>query len=217
MSVEPLTLLAGAVGAGAEPPDDPVSDRILDAALDLAAASGVQNLTMDAVARRARVGRMTVYRRFGDRPALIAALGAREGRRCLEQLDAAAGIDAPIADQVAAGFATSLRLAREHPLLSRLARLEPGTVLTALTEDGGALFALAREYLSQRLRRSQRAGVLGALEVDEAAELLVRLAISFVLIPESVLPLDDEGRVKRLARELLAPILTTGPRRTSAS
>ncbi|HEY8082448.1 MAG TPA: TetR/AcrR family transcriptional regulator [Solirubrobacterales bacterium] len=207
MAVEPLTLLTHAVGPDAAPPDDATSNRILDAALDLAAASGVQHLTMDAVARRAHVGRMTVYRRFGDKQALVAALGAREGRRCLAELDAAAEPDAPIAEQVAAGFATSLRLAREHPLLSRLARLEPETVLGALTEDGGALFAVARAYLERRLRESQLAGVLGPIEVGEAAELLVRLAVSFVLIPESVLPLEDEDRVRELARQLLAPIL----------
>jgi len=207
MAVEPLTLLTHAVGSDAEPPDDATSNRILDATLELAAASGVEHLTMDAVARRAHVGRMTVYRRFGDKQALVAALGVREGRRCLAELDAAASIDAPIAEQVAAGFVTSLRLAREHPLLSRLARLEPETVLGALTEDGGALFVVARGYLGQRLRESQRAGVLGPIEVDEAAELLVRLAVSFVLIPESVLPLEDEDRVRRLAHQLLAPIL----------
>jgi len=207
MAVEALTLLTNAVGTDAEPPDDAISNRILDAALDLAAASGVQHLTMDAVARRAQVGRMTVYRRFGDKRALVAALGAREGRRCLAEIDAAARFDAPIAEQVAAGFATSLRLAREHPLLSRLARLEAETVLGALTEDGGALFAVARGYLGERLRESQRAGVLGPVEVDEAAELLVRLALSFVLIPESVLPLEDEDRVRALAQRMLAPIL----------
>lgn len=207
MTVESLTLLNGAIGAAAEPPTDEVSDRILDGALDLAAASGVRHLTMDEVARRARVGRMTVYRRFGDKGALVAALGAREGRRCLDELDAAAAADAPIAEQVAAGFATSLRLAREHPLLSRLARLEPESVLAALGEDGGALLTLAREYLAERLRASQRAGVLGPLAVEEAAELLVRLAISFVLIPDSALPLEDDERVERIARDLVAPIL----------
>jgi len=207
MAVEPLTLLAHAVEGDGEAPDDAVSNRVLDAALDLTAASGVQNLTMDAVARRARVGRMTVYRRFGDKRALVAALGAREGRRCLAELDAAARADAPIDEQVAAGFATSLRLAREHPLLSRLARLEPESILSALTENGGALFSLARDYLAGRLRESQRAGVLGSVDVDEAAELLVRLAVSFVLIPESVLPLEDDDRVRKVAQRLLAPIL----------
>ena len=207
MAAGSLALLAGAVGAEVAHPTDEVGERILDAALELAAASGIQHLTMDAVARRARVGRMTVYRRFGDKRALLAALGSREGRRCLAELDAAAPPDAPIADQVAAGFATSLRLAREHPLLSRLAQREPDSVLGALTEDGGALFALARAYLAERLRAAQRARVLGPIEVEEAAELLVRLAVSFVLIPESVLPLDDEERVRLIAGRLVAPVL----------
>ena len=43
--------------------------------------------------------------------------------------------------------------------------------------------------------------------VEEAAELLVRLAVSFVLIPESALPLDDKDRVRALAQQMLAPIL----------
>ena len=210
IAVEPLAILAQAVATGAEPPEDAVSDRILDATLALAAASGVQHLTMDAVARRAHVGRMTVYRRFGDKQALVVALGAREGRRCLAELDAAASPDAPIAEQVAAGFLTSLRLAREHPLLSRLARIEPETVLGALTKDGGALFALAHGYLAHRLRKSQRAGVLGSVDVEEAAELLIRLASSFVLIPESVLPVEDEERMREVARRMVAPILNGG-------
>lgn len=207
MAVEPLTLLAGMADAGADLPIDAVGNRVLDAALELAAASGVRNLTIDAVAARAHVGRMTIYRRFGDKRGLVAALGAREGRRCLAELDAASPADAPIAEQVAAGFATSLRLAREHPLLSRLGRLEPEAVLAALTEEGGALFALARDYLATRLRESQQLGVLGPIEVEATAELLVRLMVSFVLLPESALPLDDGERVRELARRLLVPIL----------
>jgi AcrR family transcriptional regulator len=207
MAVKSLTLLTRAVEVDTEVRNDATSNRILDAALDLAAASGVQHLTMDAVAKRAHVGRVTVYRRFGDKQTLVAALGAREGRRCLAELDAAAEPDAPIADQVAAGFVTSLRLAREHPLWSRLARFEPDVLLGALREDGGALFDAASSYLAGRLRASQRAGVLGEIEIEEAAELLVRLAVSFVLIPESALPLEDEERVRTVARQLVAPIL----------
>jgi AcrR family transcriptional regulator len=207
MAAEPLALLARALDPAVEPPADAVSERILDAALALSAASGVQHLTMDAVARRARVGRMTVYRRFGDRQTLVEALGVREGRRCLAELDAAARADDPIEEQVAAGFVTSLRIAREHPLLGRLARVEPETVLAALSDDGAALFGMARAYLAGRLRESQRAGVLGDVDVEQAAELLVRLALSFVLIPDSVLPLDDERRARDVARRLIAPVL----------
>jgi AcrR family transcriptional regulator len=204
-------LLARALDPDFQPPDDAMSERILDAALALAASSGVRHLTMDDVARRARVGRMTVYRRFGTKERLLDALTARESRRCLAELDAAMPPDAPIADQVAEGFVTSLRLAREHPLLARLARSEPESVLEALRADGGGLFALARAFAAERLRASQRAGVLGPVPVEESAELLVRLAFSFVLIDDTTLPVDDEPRCRALARSLVAPILA-GPR-----
>jgi AcrR family transcriptional regulator len=205
---ETLALLSRALDPAVEPPDDATSERVLDAALALAAASGIQHLTMDEIAARAGVGRMTVYRRFGDKDRLLDALAVREGRRCLAELDAVSDPAAPIADQVAAGFATSLRLAREHPLLNRLARVEPESVLAALTANGGALFAMSRAFVAGRLRESQRAGVLGEdVEVEVAAEMLVRLAFSFVLIQETVLPLDDENRVRQVARDLVAPIL----------
>jgi len=208
MVPETLELLSRAFDPAVEPPDDATSERVLNAALALAAASGMQNLTMDEIAARAGVGRMTVYRRFGDKDRLLEALAVREGRRCLAELDAASDTSAPIADQVAAGLATSLRIAREHPLLNRLARVEPETVLNALTADGAAMFATSRAFVAGRLRESRRAGVLGDdVDVDGAAELLVRLAFSFVLIQESVLPLDDEERVREVARSLVAPVL----------
>ena len=207
-----VALLARALDAAVEPPDDAISERVLDATLDLAAASGIRNLTMDDVARRAGVGRMTVYRRFGDKTRLVEALAVREGRRCLAELDAAARPHEPIADQVAEGFVTSVRLAREHPLLNRLARIEPESVLRALTADGGAMFALARAFLAERLRAAQKAGTLDRkVAVDEAAELLVRLSFSFALIEDSVLPLEDPDRARDVARRLIAPILGKPP------
>jgi AcrR family transcriptional regulator len=167
------TLLARALTA--EVPAD--SDHILDAALSLAAASGIKHLTMEDVARRAGVGRMTVYRRFGTRDALVDALAGREARRCLAELDAAAPIDAPAAEQVAAGFTTAIRLTREHPLLARLARVEPDTVLEAFTET--SLLEMCTAFLTDRLER------MGMKADEQLAELLVRVAISFILLPDT--------------------------------
>jgi TetR/AcrR family transcriptional repressor of uid operon len=214
VAAEPLRLLVRALDRRVEPPDDAMSERILDAALSLAAASGVRNLTMDDVARRAGVGRMTVYRRFGEKAHLVDALAVREARRVLDELDRAAPPDAPIEEQVVEGFVTSLRLSREHPLLSRLARFEAAGLLATISADGQALFAAGRAFAAGRLRAAQDAGVLGEVPVDEVAELLVRLAASFVLIPETVLPVDDEERLRELARAVVAPILARAvPRR----
>ena len=207
-SVEPISLLARALDPAIESPADSVSERIIDAAVELVAASGLRNLTMEDVARRAGVGRVTLYRRFGDKQGLIEATTLREGRRCLAELDAAASPDQPIADQVAEGFVTSLRLVREHPLLSRLARIEPEAVLAGLKAEGGGGFALACAFLAERLRAAQRAGTLAAeTPVEESAELLVRLAMSFALVEESVLPVEDPERAREFARRLIAPII----------
>jgi AcrR family transcriptional regulator len=48
--------------------------RILEAARSLLSGSGRERFTIDAVAERADVARMTVYHQFGSKPGLIAAL-----------------------------------------------------------------------------------------------------------------------------------------------
>ena len=48
--------------------------RILEAARWLLSTSGQSRFTIDSVAERANVARMTVYHQFGSRPGLIAAL-----------------------------------------------------------------------------------------------------------------------------------------------
>jgi TetR/AcrR family transcriptional regulator, repressor for uid operon len=211
MAADSLTLLQRAIGSTVEPPDDPLSERILDAALEICAASGVKNLTMDEVADRAGVGRMTVYRRFGSRERLEEALAVREARRCLAELDATVDPGAPVADQIAQGLLASLRLIREHPLLERMSRVEPAAALAALTSEGAAVFAMSRAFVAARLRESQRAGIVDrSLDPEHAAEILVRLSFSFLLIPQSALPLDDDERMAELARTMIAPILGTG-------
>ena len=46
-------------------------DEILDATLDLLLDVGYDRLTMDAVARRARASKATLYRRWDDKPSLV--------------------------------------------------------------------------------------------------------------------------------------------------
>lgn len=208
------SLLERAIGAAASrrvgekaEGDDATRERILDAALELVAASGLRKLTMDEVAERAGVGRMTVYRRFGERERLIDALAIREVTALLAELDGAVDRSAPIAEQIADGFATAIRLAHGHPLLERFAKHEPATALEALNADGGAIFALSRAFTANLLREAQATGEAAGVDADEAAEILVRLGVSFVLIPSSSLPLGDEDELRRIARERIAPIV----------
>lgn len=199
-------MLALAFDPEVETAEDGLAQRVLDAALELAAGSGFRHLTMDDVARKARVGRMTVYRRFGSRQALIDALAVRECRRCLEQIAAALDPGEAMADRLVSLFTATLGVIREHPLLERLARVEPGSLLHELTRDDSAVFRLVHQFLSALIREGQASGDLIAGDPDVLAELGVRLGASFVLIPHSVLPLDDEPATREAVLALLAPL-----------
>lgn len=204
------SLLARALDPRTDAEADAISERILDAALALAAASGFRHLTMDDVARRARVGRMTVYRRFGSRPALVDALTVREARRCLERIASALDPQAPAPERLAALFASTLAMIHEHPLLERLGRVEPEALLHELGRQDSEVFGLVRGFLRGLILEGQRAGELIAGDPELLAELAIRLGASFVLMPRSVLPLGDADATRAAVRRLLAPLTLAG-------
>ncbi len=207
MSATAPRLLALALDPDVHIDDDAISERILDAALALAAASGLRHLTMDDVARRAGVGRMTVYRRFATKPALIETLSVRECRRCLATIGAAIDFTAPVEDRATAVFVTVLRIIREHLMLERLARVEPEALLGELTRDHSAVLRLVRDFLVTLIRTGQDAGELVPGDPVLLAEIGLRLGASFVLMPDSVLPLHDEAATRAAVRGLLAPLI----------
>jgi AcrR family transcriptional regulator len=57
--------------AGGRPRRPGVTDAILDATIALAAEGGLEDLTLDAIAARAGVGRPTIYRRWASKDALL--------------------------------------------------------------------------------------------------------------------------------------------------
>ena len=69
-------------------------DRILDAAVDLFWEQPTDQLSLEAVARRAGVTVQTVIRRFGGREGLITAAGERESQKVARSRDPAAVRDA---------------------------------------------------------------------------------------------------------------------------
>jgi TetR/AcrR family transcriptional regulator, repressor for uid operon len=199
-------LLTLAFDPDVQPADDALSERILDAALELAAASGLRRLTMDGVATRAQVGRMTVYRRFGSHAKLVDALAVRECRRCLATIAASLDPDAPADARLAKLFTATLEVIREHPLLERLARVEPEALLRELTRDGSEVFELVHGFLAGLIREGQAAGELAAGDADLLAELGIRLGVSFVLMPDSRLARGDPRATQEAVRAILAPL-----------
>jgi len=98
------------------------------------------------------------------------------------------------------------RLIANTPVFS--SRVEPAAALAALRDEKTGVFAMSRAFMAARVEEGQRAGTVDrSLDPEQVGEMLVRVGFSFLLIPDSSLPLDDDERMREVARTLVAPIL----------
>src|SRR5690606_11522742 len=91
--------------------------RILRAAAELFAERPPQEVTMDDIAKRAGVGRATLYRRYPDRASIAVALLDEHERDLQERLlrgDPPLGPGAPPAERLAAFYAAMVKLLEDH-------------------------------------------------------------------------------------------------------
>jgi TetR/AcrR family transcriptional regulator, repressor for uid operon len=208
---EPESFLVGALTAvvgGAEPDDDRTSAAILDAAFELFCHIGVQRTTMEDVARRASVSRITVYRRFATKSALVDHVVRREIRRYFDQFLVDIQAAETAAERVVVGFVSSLRAIRRNPLIRGLMAADPDALIPTTIGDNGRTFANVQAFVAGQLRREQDAGNVAAeVNVDIVAELMVRVCASFLVIPSRVVDLDDDEQLGDLARQFLVPML----------
>ncbi|UUY02993.1 TetR/AcrR family transcriptional regulator [Svornostia abyssi] len=188
-------------------PDDAIGEAILDAALWRFERFGIAKSTVEDVARRAKVARVTVYRRFPGKEALVGAVVMRELRRFQEQLTAAMDPFEDPADQVVEGFAFTLWTARSHPLFTRLLESEPEALLPHLTTEGAPFLEAGRAFVAARMA-SQLPGERTHEEMLVAADVAARLAISYAIAPGAPVDLDDPEALRDFTRTYFVRILS---------
>lgn len=160
---------------------DDSRDRILDAACDLISANGPAAANVSAIANAAEVSRMTIYRKFTDRRALLAELFNRELGAIVTQ-----AMTAPAPDQrhlIVIGVTESVRRINAHPLMEAVLRHEPELLTVWITDRLGATQRLAREVLRGHILAGQAGSGDGSVrdgDADEMALTLVLLAQTFV-------------------------------------
>ncbi|SFQ10392.1 DNA-binding transcriptional regulator, AcrR family [Amycolatopsis arida] len=192
-----------------DPPDDANTDRILGAALEQAEDFGLRRFTVDDVARRVGLSRVTIYRYFPKKDQLLNALIMRELRRFLTKADAVLAAQPNPEAKLIEGLNFCVDYLRGHRLLNRLLRTEPELILPHLTVKAGGLLAAARSWVAGHIRAEVKAGriTLPDEDIDGAAELIARNVLSLVLTPETVLPLDSPEERRRLADLYFAPLV----------
>jgi TetR/AcrR family transcriptional regulator, repressor for uid operon len=187
---------------------DETRANVLDAAYEQFSRMGIQRSTMEDVARRAGVSRITVFRRFVTMDAMVEQVVRREFRRYFDRFRNEIKQAETAADRVVLGFVSSLQALRRNPLIGGLMAADPDALIPSTIRDGGRTLATVRAFVAGQLRREQDAGnVSRDVNVDVVAELMVRVCSSFLVIPSHIIDLDDDDQLADLARQFLVPML----------
>ncbi|MBP7631511.1 MAG: TetR/AcrR family transcriptional regulator [Acidimicrobiales bacterium] len=158
--------------------DESTRDRILQAGVEAASIHGISRLTVGDVAKRAGVSRPTLYKHFHSKEALVAAAVEREADRMVEAV-AVHALPADPRAALEAGILAVLRVTREHPLLDRLVRTEPESLLPLILEDGGAVSLRVRGTIEAILR--ERFDLADDVVLRRYIDLVTRLIISYAV------------------------------------
>jgi AcrR family transcriptional regulator len=178
--------------------EDPVREQILEAALEQFKLIGLRRTTVGDVARRAGVGRVTIYRRVGHKRELVVGVIQLEVSRLMESVrDAIAPLDSA-QDRLVEAFVVGVGIVRSHPLLQRLLETEPEDLLPYLTLDFAPILAIARRFVATEVAPGGNADLLG--------EVMARLSQSLVLTPGGG-PLESESGLREFARHYVAALL----------
>ncbi len=162
-------------------------DAILEATIEAVSLFGLAKLSMSDVATRANISRPTLYKYFSSKDDIVSAAVAREAAILVDAvLEDASGHDDPV-DALEAALVTALRLAREHPLLDRIIRTEPESLLPYLTTDrvdgdggnGGAAVLLFVRIATETLIRERLD--LDDLTSRRLADMVARLLVSYAI------------------------------------
>ncbi|QBS44830.1 TetR/AcrR family transcriptional regulator [Nocardia sp. CS682] len=184
-----------------------IQERILEAALIQFVEVGVKKTTIEDIARKAGVDRVTVYRRVGSRDDVVRAVTDWEVRKLLAELAELPARNDTLEDLVVEVFTTVLTRWRTHPLVQRMLTLEPGRLLPQLTTEGGAFFLMSVAATTEILRNAMREkGFREIRDLEVRVEVVCRIMHSLILQPTSTLDLD--AGLTAFARDYIRPIIT---------
>lgn len=193
--------------------DHATDQRIMDAVVDELLVTPLRKLSLDDVARRAGVTRMTVYRRFGGREAVIEATMARELSSFLSGIVATDDPSARPSERIASSFATALTLAHGHRLVAHILATRPAEIVEHLLADDSFLVRSGSEFISAHLAHGDREHPHP--DPQRTGELLARLFVALVMMPPPSVDLGDPVQVRELARDLVVPLVRERAREDS--
>ena len=183
-------------------------DRILDAAEACLRRDGIRRTTVRGVADEAGLSRAYVYRFFPDKSTLLSAALIRRDSAFWD--DAHERIAA--ADDVTGMVAEAVLLSRRAPLgplALELAEAEPAAYAEVMGTYVHELVPGLLDFWVDHLGAAQQRGLVRAdLDVEAAAEWVIRVLASLVSVPGRTVDADDPESLRACLSMFLAPALS---------
>jgi len=202
MAKDPLTILDTPMGVDAQ------RKRIIQAALSEFSEHGIKKTRMEDIAKRADIGRATLFRAFSNKNLLVTTVVHSECIKAIRQIEQDVQRYGSLREQAIEGFIQVVLTSSKHPLFKKLSETEPDVLLPLLTFDGGQLFQSAKKRVSHYVRMVQEEGTLTRrVEADDIAELCLRLAQSFVLTPAGSYRNRSEKQLRAFVENTLDNLL----------
>ncbi|WP_078278247.1 TetR/AcrR family transcriptional regulator [Mycobacteroides franklinii] len=197
-----------ATATAEDPAHLPPSDvRILDATVEVLGICGEQRLTVDMVADRAHMSRMTVFRRFGSKQNLIDTAYRREISKALRDITDYAGATDTATRRAIAIATRMVENATRIPALQWIIRAQSDEIVRMWRDLEPPGQELGRAYISALLQDPQLQDPLPTPDADFVSDVLIRTVMSLVLVPDPAYHKADlaglEQYIQRVVERLL--------------
>jgi AcrR family transcriptional regulator len=179
-------------------------ERILDGAEACMSRLGLRRVSMTDVATQAGVSRGSVYFHFRDRAALVDAVLTRVATRFVESSTSAVRSRRTLAGQVGEAAVFIRQHLGDELLTLRLPAEGESLLATLLSVQVDRLLGQWIEFWLPFLDDAERRGeIRTGLDHRRASEWIVRIMLSFAVMPSVTFDMDDSDAVRSFVHDHL--------------
>jgi AcrR family transcriptional regulator len=179
-------------------------ERILDAAETCMSRLGLRRVSMTDVAVQAGVSRGSVYVHFGDRATLVDAVLTRGATRFVASSASVVRRRDTLAAQVGEAAVFIRHHLGDELLTLRLPAEGDSLLATLLSAQVDRLLAQWIEFWLPLLGDAERRGeIRSGIDHRRASEWIVRIMLSFAVMPSVTFDMDDSDAVRSFVRDHL--------------
>lgn len=178
-----------------------ISPALLEATAETLHRLGPRQFSLTAVAETAGVSRGTLYNALGGRDHAISAALDHLASKFVDGMAAEIDKQSTLADQVAAAAVLICAHRQSSPSAPQKG-INEGIVVLLLRNIGEDLMKRAVELWKPRVKAAQRDGEIGAgVDPARAGEWIVRVLLSFELLPPIGVNLDNPRAIRRFVTD----------------